>query len=288
MIVIMAGNVCAVFSRLVESTQYLVISISGFTNMTSAMNLSQCTSFELAPAPLSIQANVSGWLMKRKNLQSLPEEEAHDWRHGALAAAKKVILGEFNRRFFWMDFNINLVYYAESHSAKRVAFIPFSRLRNVDIITSPVKINQAKSGWVYGICLRTVNRSLDLWAKTEKEQQMWIEALQRAIAESSKNNSSMIGNSPQPASLSRAGSTLSFATSATQVASGANSDEQKLNKDDNIRWGENLGKTAQMLPRIKEVPRTSWDAVSEEGGEAQAPAPASIVKTGTKWDDWDN
>ena len=257
-----------------SNIQYRLVLCSGFFSMTSAMNLSTVTSFELAPAPLSIQSNVSGWLMKRKNVASVPEE--NDWRQGAIAAAKRVVLGEFNRRFFWMDFNINLVYYAESHSAKRVAFIPFSRLRHVEVITSPVKINQAKSGWVYGVSLRTVNRSLDLWAKTEKEQQMWIEGLQRAISESQK-----IGN--QQAALSRAASGISFATSAAQIATG---EEQP--KKEELRWGENLGKTAQVLPRIKEVPRSSWDAVSDEGAENSGPAPASIVKTGTKWDDWDN
>jgi len=250
--------------------------------MSSAMNLSQLTFID-GPAPATLGgSNVSGWLMKRKNVQNLPEEDSVDWRHGALAAAKRVVLGEFNRRFFCMDFNISLVYYAESHSAKRVAFIPFNRLRHVEVITSPVKINQAKSGWVYGVSLRTVNRSLDLWAKTEKEQQMWIEGLQRAISESGKNQSMMsLGGSPQQPSLSRATSGISFAISATQVA---NAPEDKK-PEDALRWGENLGKNAQVLPRIKEVPRTSWDAVSEEG--AEAPAPASMVKTGTKWDDWD-
>ena len=248
------------------------------------MNLSQLTSFDLAPAPLNNSTNVSGWLMKRKNLGSLPEEDQGDWRHGALAAAKRVVLGEYNRRFFWMDFNINLVYYAESATAKRVAFIPFSRLRNAECITSPVKINQAKSGWVYGVSLRTVNRSLDLWAKTEKEQQMWIEGLQRAISETQKNTSMLsMGGSPQQPALSRATSGISFATSAAQIATVGSED-----KKEDTRWGENLGKTAQVLPKIKEVPRASWDAVSEEGAENQGPAPASIVKTGTKWDDWDN
>ena len=266
--------------------------------MTSAMNMTQM-SFIDGPAPNQIGAlagngpNVSGWLMKRKNLQNMPEDEPQDWRHGAIAAAKRVVLGEFNRRFFWMDFNISLVYYAESHSAKRVAFIPFSRLRSVETVTSPVKINQAKSGWVYGVSLRTVNRSLDLWAKTEKEQQMWIEGLQRAIIfgeASAKNLSSLslAGSPQQQPNLSRATSGISFATSAAQVANSTTDDANKSQKqDESIRWGENLGKTAQVLPRIKEVPRSSWDAVSEEGTENAGPAPASIVKTGTKWDDWD-
>ena len=255
------------------------------------MNMSSCQSFELTTAPSAITSNVSGWLMKRKNVATAPEHPVPEqWHESALAAARKAVLGEFNRRFFWMDFNINLVYYAESPSAKRVAFIPFSRLRHVELINSPVKINQAKPGWVYGVSLRTVNRSLDLWAKTEKEQIMWMEALSKAISENPvQMNSSMIASgqsiSQSPAPLTRI-SSLSFSGSAAQTADALS--EVSSVKNENNRWSENnaTSKNSPRLPPIKEVPRAAWDNISDEPPHSQATLPT--VKVGSKWDDWDN
>ena len=233
------------------------------TSFQMMMNMSSCQSFQEVAAPAAINSNVSGWMMKRKNHVNHGLPPAEQWHQEALAVARKHLLGEFNRRFFWMDFNINLVYYAESPSAKRVAFIPFSRLRHVEVIASPVKINHAKTGWVYGLTLRTVNRSLDLWAKTEKEQLMWVEAFQKAIGDSAVNASVMLTR----------GSTLSFPVSESDASS---------MKNENQRWSDNSQQTKQSLPPIKEAGR--W-AEPEESDTVPAPV---VTKTGSKWDDWDN
>jgi Meiotic cell cortex C-terminal pleckstrin homology len=230
--------------------------------------LSSCqSSFEVAtiPAPVNLSScNVSGWVLKRKNFtETIP----HDTYDRKIQEVKKSLLGCFNKRFFWMDFSINLVYYAEEPSAKRVAFIPFSRLRGVSAIHDPVKINEAKSGWVYGVTVKTMNRTLDLWAKTEKEQQMWVDAFQKALIHF-ENTSSMVSFSRGPASV------ISFASEVQNENSSKN----------NVATSEKV--VSPILASIKEhIPKSAiTDNWSEEGEEGEEP----LAPTKTKWDDWDN
>ena len=254
------------------------------------MNMSSCQSFEMAPAPSSMMtANVSGWLMKRKN-KEIPADAP--WQKQAWHKACASVLGPFNRRFFWMDFNIHLVYYAESAHAKRVAFIPFSRLRAVTPITSPVKINAAREGWVWGVTLRTVNRSLDLWAQSEAEQLMWLDALGKAINDESVNPlvipQSTVGNLlnrsayglPTPSTPQLALAVDPRWANVENINHQQSQSQQSLSQQSQSGALAALqsGKTSSLtLPPIKE--RTTWDALSDDGNVASA---------GRKWDDWDH
>jgi hypothetical protein len=257
------------------------------------MNMSSCQSFELAPAPTSIAtANVSGWLMKRKK-HDIPAEAP--WQKQAWQKACTALLGSFNRRFFWMDFNIHLVYYAESPQAKRVAFIPFSRLRAVTPITSPVKINAAKEGWVWGISLRTVNRSLDLWAQSEAEQLMWLDALNKAIGQdmpmhsfSALNSSAALTQSAVLGMASSRQQIPAFPTPSTPQLATSQLATPQMGTVDNVenRWAENsIGKSGSLggLPPIKE--RATWETISDDE-KMQGNQPA--ISASRKWDDWDN
>jgi hypothetical protein len=251
-----------------------------------SVNMSSCQSFELAPAPTNVMtANVSGWLMKKKN-KDLPADA--NWKIQAWQKACTAILGQYNKRFFWMDFNINLVYYAESPHSKRVAFIPFSRLRGVSAVSSPVKINAAREGWVWGITLRTVNRSLDLWTQSEAEQLMWLDALGKAIT-SDTTHQSIISQSSAALTQSAVLSVRQLLPSTPQL-----SDNNMEN-----RWGEvnSMSKTQSatnsFLPPIKE--RATWDALSDDAagapvnGHMQQQTDTTPKQTATrKWDDWDN
>ncbi len=72
----------------------------------------------------------------------------------------------------------------------QVVFIPFTSLLGVEPITSPIKINQAKVGWIYGITLITNSRSIDLWAATESDALKWLDSLERAVSLSGSSSSS--------------------------------------------------------------------------------------------------
>jgi hypothetical protein len=190
-----------------------------------------------------------------------------------------------------------------------VAFIPFSRLRSVQTITDPVKINQARAGWVYGVSLRTVNRSLDLWAKTEKEQLMWVEALSKAVAEhpvslAPSKQGNMANSFAESHSLSSLNIQRANASSSQSVVSSSlggtifhrAASATTPTPETGEEGAHNHFVRSSTTPlALKEVPKASWDAISEEedlpvntsATQIRPPIIPTVIRTGTRWDDWD-
>jgi hypothetical protein len=119
--------------------------------------------------------SMRGWLLKRKKGIFDPRNKP--------TSGISLILGDFNKRYFWIDSSIRLIYYSESEDrSKRVSFIPFNKLVSVVAVTEPMAINSARPGWVYGVELRTTDRVYELWARTPSEAKQWLEVLEKAAS----------------------------------------------------------------------------------------------------------
>lgn len=119
--------------------------------------------------------SMRGWLLKRKKGIFDPRNKP--------TTGLSLILGDFNKRYFWIDSSIRLIYYSESEDrSKRVSFIPFNKLVSVSAVTEPMAINSARPGWVYGVELRTTDRVYELWARNPSEAKQWLEVLDKAAS----------------------------------------------------------------------------------------------------------
>lgn len=134
--------------------------------------LGQPTSNLAGEGVLGTEALLSmrGWLLKRKR--------------GCFDPKSRTLFGSaFNKRFFWIDSSIRLIYYSESKDkSKRVSFIPFNKLVSVSTVTEPMAINSARPGWVYGMEVRTTDRGYELWARTPAEAKLWLDVLAKAAS----------------------------------------------------------------------------------------------------------
>ena len=88
---------------------------------------------------------------------------------------------EHNKRWFCLDFTLKLLIYSSNESARRVSFIPFIDLRGVDRITDPLRINEARNGWMNGLVLTTTERYYELWSNSPIDRDNWVTSIARAI-----------------------------------------------------------------------------------------------------------
>jgi hypothetical protein len=223
-----------------------------------------------------------GWLLKRK-------KGSYDPRNKTSPLTS--ILGSFNRRYFWIDSSIRLIYYSESEDrSKRVSFIPFNKLVSVTPVTEPLAINSAKPGWVYGIELRTTDRVYELWARTPSEAKQWLEVLDKAASIGARqgvgafNLSAVRGNESNGLPGSRRGSNSSHggaissigaetATTVPVVAAGP-----KAISDDTLTVVVG-GKENFDMARMETVR-------SPQGAIKTTSIVAAATGLPSKWDDW--
>ena len=213
--------------------------------------------------------SMRGWLLKRK-------KGIFDPKRGKSFTA--ILGGDFNKRFFWIDSSIRLIYYSESEdNSKRVSFIPFNKVVSVCTVTDPLAINTARPGWVYGIELRTTDRVYELWARTLTESKQWLQVMEKA-ASIGRNTTGLntsfglpgMGTTHYLDSIapltSRRGSTNSGSASAPDQG---NTIPVVAAPDDVtvVAMKENLDRTANAV-----------DMVRSPGKDTLAPS---------KWDDWD-
>lgn len=227
----------------------------------TTMALGQHTSQDTVAGTAAL-LTMRGWLLKRKRGCFDPKN-------------KSIFCPDFNKRFFWIDSSIRLIYYSESQDkSKRVSFIPFNKLLSVTTVTEPMAINSARPGWVYGMEVRTTDRAYELWAKTASEAKRWLEVLEKAASIgrsyigapgiSSATSHYLDTVSPIPHG-SRRGSSLSEvqANTVPVVAAPTAPIESKENKDFNVSVRSPKGATIRSPPK-PEIP----------------------VLAPTKWEDW--
>lgn len=235
----------------------------------TTLALGQQTS-ALSPRELGTEALLSmrGWLLKRKK--------------GCFDPKNRSVFGDFNKRFFWIDSSIRLIYYSESEDkSKRVSFIPFNRLVAVSTVMEPMAINSARPGWVYGMEVRTNDRVYELWARTSSESRRWLEVLEKAasIGRAYSSAASSI-NLPPAVGIS---ATSRYLDTVSPIPAGS-------------RRGSNSSSTgveqANTVPVVTTAPSavecTKDDVTVVAGGmkENTGPSPNLPVLAPTKWDDW--
>jgi hypothetical protein len=230
--------------------------------------------------------SMRGWLLKRK-------KGVYDPKNRKSFVA--ILGGDFNKRFFWIDASIRLIYYSESEDkSKRVSFIPFNRVVSVTAVTDPLAINTARPGWVYGLELRTTDRVYELWANTPAEARQWLECMEKAAS---------IGraySSTGSTSYALAGPLVGAGTSRfldTVAAPNASSRRGSTNS------GSSQHEQGNTIPVVSAVPQNiqgSGDDVTvvaelkenleltANACEIRSPTSAKeAAKAPTKWDDWD-
>ena len=235
--------------------------------------------------------SMRGWLLKRKKGVYDPKTPK---------TLSKILGGDFNKRFFWIDSSIRLIYYSESEDkSKRVSFIPFNRVISVIPVTDPNAINTARPGWVYGLELRTTDRVYELWAKSQGEARQWLEVMEKA-ASIGRSSGSATGMTSYALA---GGGTTRFLDSLGPLAGGNNSRRGSAHSGSSNHGAPEQGNT---IPVVSSVPgqsnlQGSGDDVTivaelKENLELTANAcevvrsPATIKDTArapTKWDDWD-
>jgi hypothetical protein len=231
--------------------------------------------------------SMRGWLLKRK-------KGVYDPKNRKILTT--FLGGDFNKRFFWIDSSIRLIYYSESEDkSKRVSFIPFSRVMSVSQVTDPMAINTARPGWVYGLELRTVDRVYELWAKTPGEARQWLEVMEKA-ASIGRTSGSATGMT----SFVLAGGTSRFLDSlgplgagpGSRRGSGSSSNHQpepgntipvvsSIPSQGMQGGGDDVTVVADMKENL-ELTANACEAIRSPGGGPKEP-----VKTPAKWDDWD-
>jgi hypothetical protein len=237
------------------------------------------TSVELSPrsVPSEMRTQVllgmRGWLMKRK---------MGVFDRSNNKAAFSSIFGDFNRRFFWLDPSIRLIYYSESEDkSKRVSFIPFNRIVSVTPVTDPVAINSAKTGWVYGLELQTLDRVYELWARTPAEAKQWLAVLEKAasIGKNASNTSMYSVNSSTESATAynldplqtsiNVGNSMSRRGSAAPAAGGQNEEPNTV--------------VLRGAPTAKIVSPMSDNVTVDIATTLRSPP---IKLAPTKWDEW--
>jgi len=230
--------------------------------------------------------SMRGWLLKRKKGVYDPKN------HSTFAT---LFGGEFNRRFFWIDSSIRLIYYSESEDkSKRVSFIPFNRVISVTPVTDPNAINTARPGWVYGLELRTTDRVYELWAKTQGEARQWLEVMEKAA---SIGRSSGAGTGTTSYAL--VGQTSRYSDSLGPLA-GPESRRGSAQSSASSRHNPEPGNTIPVVSSLPGIQGSGDDvtvvAELKENLELTANAcdpvrsPATVkesAKAPSKWDDWD-
>lgn len=225
--------------------------------------------------------SMRGWLLKRKNGVFDPKNRK---------TFTAILGGEFNKRFFWMDSSIRLIYYSESEDkSKRVSFIPFNRVVSVTTVTDPMAINTAKPGWVYGIELRTTDRVYELWARTPAEAKQWFQVMEKAstlgrIAGGPTGMTSFaLGGGVGTAHYLDSLAPLSGASRRASSNSGFSQALEEGNTIPVVAAGPHVpgsGDDITVVAAIKENLILTTNAV------VRSPKDDSI-KAPSKWDDWD-
>jgi hypothetical protein len=230
--------------------------------------------------------SMRGWLLKRKNGVYDPNNRK---------TLKGILGGDFNKRFFWIDSSIRLIYYSESEDkSKRVSFIPFNRVISATPVTDPNAINTARPGWVYGIELRTSDRVYELWARTQAEARQWLEVMEKAASIGRAS-----GASTGMTSYALGGQTSRFVDSLGPLVGGSDSRRGSAHSGSSHHHHAEPGNT---IPVVSSVPiQGSGDDVTivaelKENLELTANACEVIrsptgakesAKAPAKWDDWD-
>lgn len=152
-----------------------------------------------------------GWIMKAKK-HSHSDQIASSWFDEKTTGLKRMcsnLTGRFNKRFFSVDMNLNLICYANTTYSKRFGFIPFIHLRGVDYLKGSAQISRAKPGWLHGIVLTTKDRQFELWLQTKEDCDQWMKTFEKAIeigrtiqAENTSRNMSMAQSQFRAPSLS--------------------------------------------------------------------------------------
>ena len=229
--------------------------------------------------------SMRGWLLKRK-------KGVYDPKNRKILTT--ILGGDFNKRFFWIDSSIRLIYYSESEDkSKRVSFIPFNRVMSVSQVTDPMAINTARPGWVYGLELRTVDRVYELWAKTPGEARQWLEVMEKAasIGRTSGSGTGMtsyalgggtsrfidsLGPLGGPGSRRGSGSSSNHAAETGNTIPVVSSIPQGMQGS-----GDDVTVVADIKENL-ELTANACEAIRSPGGGPKEP-----VKTPAKWDDWD-
>ena len=228
--------------------------------------------------------SMRGWLLKRK-------KGMYDPKNRTMFTA--ILGGDFNKRFFWIDSSIRLIYYSESEDkSKRVSFIPFNRVVSVCPVTDPMAINTARPGWVYGIELRTVDRVYELWAKTQGEARQWLEVMEKAasIGRTGGGPTGMTSFALGGAGTSRFLDSLGPLGAGSRRGSGSSNPPEQGNTipvvssvpGQNIQGsGDDVTIVADMKENL-ELTANACEGIRSPAGGLKEP-----VKTPAKWDDWD-
>ena len=259
--------------------------------------------------------SMRGWLLKRKKGVFDPRNKP--------TSGLSMILGDFNKRYFWIDSSIRLIYYSESEDrSKRVSFIPFNKLVSVVPVTEPMAINSARPGWVYGVELRTTDRVYELWARTPSEAKQWLEVLEKAASigriASSAQYPIMAGNGMSTTPAANGGTTtFNLAASLSSYVNDSNMMGSLSRRGSNSSQGNGVSsvshgsETATTVPvvagavsQLKQTSIIQDDAAtvvlgakenldkttnavdivrSPQGGIKQRPSSALP----SKWDEWD-
>lgn len=219
--------------------------------------------------------SMRGWLLKRKG--------------GVFDIKKKSIFcTDFNKRFFWIDSSIRLLYYSESQDkSKRVSFIPFNKLVSVCNVTEPLAINSARPGWVYGLEVRTSDRAYELWARSPAEARRWLEVLEKAASIGRGYMSSSAGLSFTSRYLDTV-SPLAAANGSRRTSSqsgGVGTTASQMNPMNLQLEQANTVPvvTGQPLEEVKENTKENTD---KPPASTKLISPPPVLAP-TKWDDWD-
>lgn len=226
--------------------------------------------------------SMRGWLLKRKN-------GVYDHKNKKTFTA--LIGGEFNKRFFWIDSSIRLIYYSESEDkSKRVSFIPFNRVVSVTAVTDPMAINTARPGWVYGIELRTTDRVYELWARNPSEAKQWFQVMEKASSlgrASAAGSTGMTSFALQGVGTAHYLDSLGPLSGASRRASSNSGFSQQPVEEGNtipvVAAGPNFpgsGDDVTVVATIKE----NLDLTANAVDAVRSPRD---IKAPTKWDDWD-
>jgi hypothetical protein len=224
-----------------------------------------------------------GWLLKRKNGVFDPKNRK---------TFTAIIGGEFNKRFFWIDSSIRLIYYSESEDkSKRVSFIPFNRVVSVTTVTDPMAINTARPGWVYGIELRTTDRVYELWARSPAEAKQWFQVMEKAatIGRASGASSGMTSLALGPGTTAHYLDSLAPLSGASRRGSSNSGFSQPVEEGNTIpvvAGGPNVqgsGDDVTIVAAIKE----NLDLTTNAVDVVRSPKDSSTIKAPSKWDDWD-
>ena len=227
--------------------------------------------------------SMRGWLLKRKR-------GVYDPSKGK--SITKMLGGDFNKRFFWIDSSIRLIYYSESEdNSKRVSFIPFSRVMSAAQVTDPMAINTARPGWVYGIELRTTDRVYELWARTPSEARQWLDVMDKAAS---------IGRSAGISSTSYALAAVGTTTHYLDSLGPLNGTSR--------RGSTNSGSSGAAPEQGNTIPVVNGPQVPQASGDditvvaalkenldrtanavdmVRSPVPKDPHHAPSKWDDWD-